>query len=172
MEISNNRVTCNQNCSNCKVESIFINLKSNKNMLTVGSVYRHPSGNAMHFTESLNQCLKNVDSNNTLIVGGDINIDLLKCDTSMTQNYLSTMLSYNLIPNIIIPTRFTDRTCTLIDHIFTRLPKSKINNLVTAGNLITDITDHLANFVIFDIETKLNKPRPFIRLFTEKTQNY
>ena len=92
-------------------------------MLTVGSVYRHPSGNSMHFTESINQCLKNVDTNNTLIVGGDINIDLLKCDTSMTQNYLSTMLSYNLIPNIIIPTRFTDRTCTLIDHIFTRLPK-------------------------------------------------
>ena len=137
-------------------------------MITVGSVYRHPSGNIAHFTESLNQCLKNIDIKNMLVVGGDINIDLLKSDAPITQNYLTTMLSYNLIPNIIIPTRFTDRSTTLIDHIFTRLPKSKINNLVTAGNFITDITDHLANFVIFDIETKPNKSRPFIRLYTER----
>ena len=86
----------------------------------------------------------------------------------MTQNYLTTMLSHNLIPNIIIPSRYTDRSTTLIDHIFTRLPKSKINNLVTSGNFITDITDHLANFVIFDIETKTTLSRPYIRLYTEK----
>ena len=86
----------------------------------------------------------------------------------MTQNYLTTMLSHNLIPNIIIPSRYTDRSTTLIDHIFTRLPKSKIKNLVTSGNFITDITDHLANFVIFDIETKTTLSRPYIRLYTEK----
>ena len=102
-----------------------------------------------------------------LIIGGDINIDLLKTNT-MTQSYLETMLSNNLIPNILIPTRFSDNSTTLIDHIFTRLPLSIINNMVTAGNLITDITDHLSNFIIIDIEIKRTKERPFIRLYTKK----
>ncbi len=80
----------------------------------------------------------------------------------MTQNYLST------IPNIIIPPKYIDRSTTLIDHIFTHLPKSKIKNLVTSGNFITDNTDYLANVMIFDIETKTTMSRPYIRLYTEK----
>ena len=167
IEIINNKITCKQNCSNCKIESIFLNLKSNKKYINIGSIYRHPSGNVQHFSESLDQCIKQFEKNNMLILGGDINIDLLKNNTS-TQNYLMTMLSNNLIPNITIPTRFTDRSTTLIDHIFTRLPKSKINNLITAGNFIVDITDHLANFVIYNIEIETTKERPFIRLYTEK----
>ena len=78
------------------------------------------------------------------------------------------MLSYNLIPSIVIPTRITDRSMTLIDHIFVRLPKSKINNNIISGNLITDISDHLSNFAIIDIETKRSTERPLIRLFTKK----
>ena len=74
-----------------------------------------------------------------LIIGGDINIDLLKSNMITTQNYLTNMLSNNLIPNITIPTRFTDRSATLIHHIFTRIPKSHINNLITAGNFLIDI---------------------------------
>ena len=90
------------------------------------------------------------------ILGGDINIDLLKANLTSTQNYLDTMLSYNLIPSIIIPTRFTDRSTTLIDHIFIRLPKLKLNNMITSGNFITDISDHLCNFAIIDTSIKNN----------------
>ena len=168
IETNDNKVIVNCKCSNCKIESIFLNLKYDKNNITIGSVYRHPSGNVQHFNESLNKCINKLNTNNMLVIGGDINIDLLKTNTIMTQNYLDTMLSNNLIPNILIPTRFSDNSTTLIDHIFTRLPLSKLNNMVTAGNLITDITDHLSNFVIIDIEIKRNKERPFIRLYTKK----
>lgn len=102
------------------------------------------------------------------ILGGDINIDLLNTNISPTQNYLDTMLTYNLSPSIIIPTRFTDRSNTIIDHIFIRLPKSKINNMVTSGNFITDISDHLSNFAIIDTEIKITKDRPFIRVYNKK----
>ena len=88
------------------------------------------------------------------LLAGDINIDLLKTNLQSTQDYLNTMLSYNLIPSIIIPTRVNDRSCTLIDHIFVRLPKSKINNQITSGNFISDISDHFSNFIIIDIELK------------------
>ena len=168
IEISNNKIMCNQNCSNCKVESIFLNLKSNKKLITIGCIYRHPSGNVLHYNESLDQCLKKFEKNNMLIIGGDINIDLLKSNVTTTQNYLTTMLSNNLIPNITIPTRFTDRSATLIDHIFTRIPKSHINNLITAGNFLIDITEYLSNFVIFNMQVESIKDRPFIRLYTEK----
>merc|ERR1712240_221304 len=105
---------------------------------------------------------------NMFIIGGDINIDLLKTNNTYTQNYVDNMLSYNLIPSIIIPTRFTDHSTTLIDHIFIRLPKSKINNMITAGNFTTDISDHFSNFAIIDTEIKRTKYRPFVRLYNKK----
>ena len=174
IEISENKVQLNcTNCAKCIVESIFLELKYNDSILTIGAVYRHPSGNLLHFNEALNNCLSKFNNNNMFILGGDINIDLLKTNVPSTQNYLDTMLSYNLIPSIIIPTRFTDRSTTLIDHIFIRLPKSKINNMVTSGNFITDISDHLCNFSIIDTEIKRTKERPFIRLYNKpNTQRF
>ena len=174
IEVSENKVKLNcSNCPKCIVESIFIDLKYNGNIITIGSVYRHPSGSVPHFTESLNNCLSKFNDKNMFILGGDINIDLLKANISTTQNYLDTMLSYSLIPSIIIPTRFTDRSTTLIDHIFIRLPKSKLNNMITSGNFITDISDHLCNFAIIDTEIKRSKVRPFIRLYNkENTERF
>ena len=169
IEISENKVKLNcSNCSNCIVESIFADLKYNDNVITVGSVYRHPSGSVPHYNDSLNQCLNKFNDKNMFIIGGDINIDLLKTNNTYTQNYVDTMLSYNLIPSIIIPTRFTDHSTTLIDHIFIRLPKSKINNMITAGNFTTDISDHFSNFAIIDTEIKRSKYRPFVRLYNKE----
>merc|ERR1712179_684378 len=47
-------------------------------------------------------------------------------------------------------------------------PKSKINNQITSGNFISDISDHFSNFIIVDIELKKTMERPLIRLFTKK----
>ena len=77
------------------------------------------------------------------------------------------MISNNFMPTIIAPTRFTNNSVTLIDHVFIRLPKSKINNRISAGNLIFDISDHLPNFTIIDIDVIKNKERPYIRLFNK-----
>ena len=168
IEISENRIKLDCKCSNCMVESIFINTKSNNVIQSFASIYRHPSSNITHFNESLNHCLKKLNNNNMLLVAGDINIDLLKNNMPASQEYLNTMLSYNLIPSIIIPTRVTDRSSTIIDHIFVRLPKSQINNKITSGNIISDISDHFSNFVIINTEIKKANERPLIRLFTKK----
>ena len=49
-----------------------------------------------------------------------------------------------------------------------KVPRKLIQTKVTAGNLISDITDHLPNFVL--VNTKIIKitERPYIRLFTKK----
>ena len=77
------------------------------------------------------------------------------------------MTTNNFIPTITIPTRITDSTVTLIDHIFVKLPKSKINNKITAGNLLCDISDHLPNFIIINIDVKKTNERPYIRLYNK-----
>ena len=63
---------------------------------------------------------------------GDFNISLL--------NYESDRHT----PYIKLPTRITPRSKTLIDNIF----YNNFNESIISGNLITDISDHLAQFII------------------------
>ena len=77
------------------------------------------------------------------------------------------MTSNNFIPTITAPTRITDNSVTLIDHIFVKLPKSKNNNKISAGNLLCDISDHLPNFTIINMNIKKTKERPYIRLYNK-----
>ena len=87
VEINDNKLKMNCNCPNCKVESIFLNLKYNKDNITIGAIYRHPSGTVQHFCESLDKCMNKINTNNTLIIGDDINIDLLKTCREKTRSW-------------------------------------------------------------------------------------
>ena len=83
-------------------------------------------------------------------------------------NYLNNFLANNFIPCITIPTRITDHSISLIDHIFIKTPKKLLKNKCASGSLILDISDHLPIFSFLDIKTKSIKDRPYIRLFTDK----
>ena len=51
---------------------------------------------------------------------GDFNINLLSYETlSDTNNFLNSMISHNLLPHVLQPTRVTDHSATVIDNIFT-----------------------------------------------------
>ena len=63
-------------------------------------------------------------------------------------DYISSVLSYGCIPYITRPTRITEYTATLIDHIFLRLPVRKMKTPVNSGVLFNDITDHLPVFLL------------------------
>ena len=98
---------------------------------------------------------------------GDVNINLLSEDNDTVNTYLNNYLTKNFIPCITLPTRITDHSISLIDHIFIKTPKKLIQNRCSSGNLILDISDHLPNFSFLDIQTKSIKDRPFTRLFTD-----
>lgn len=57
--------------------------------------------------------------NKNLIVCGDINLNLLK-QTPDSEHYLIKMASYGLDSKINDPTRITNNSQTLIDHVFER----------------------------------------------------
>ena len=88
-----------------------------------------------------------VDINKTksiVIIAGDFNIILLKMyDRHLFKEYFETLISYNLIPTLSLPTRVTDTSATLIDNTFINLNK----NLYFSGIIITDISDLFPCFV-------------------------
>ena len=57
---------------------------------------------------------------------------------------LSILFLHTLSPYRIQPARITDHTATLIDKIFF----NSIEYETISGNIISDITDHLPNFLI------------------------
>ena len=97
---------------------------------------------------------------------------LLNADNYKGRSYIDTLLSYNILPTITLPTRITDNTATIIDHINIYRPLRHLPNNITSGNLFFDISDHLPNFIIVEGFVK-KYDRPFVRIFTEKnTANF
>ena len=79
-----------------------------------------------------------------VVLLGDYNINLLNCDSDKnTSDFLEMMLSFSFLPRIVKPTRITPRSQTLIDNIFF----NEIQSNIISGNITTDISDHLTQFV-------------------------
>ncbi|CAL4095019.1 unnamed protein product [Meganyctiphanes norvegica] len=155
-------------CTNCKIENKWLKLTSNRNSFIIGSIYRHPNGNTNHFIQSLQNILNKVDKKSTCIIAGDINIDLVKQQNNSVNMYLETLMEHNILPYLCIPTRITENSATIIDHINVRIPVNQIHNKISSGNLINDISDHLPNYFIIDSDISKSKDRPLIRLYNKK----
>jgi len=94
-----------------------------------------------HLSQKLDLMLS---ENKDIIIVGDLNIDLLKYQNhAATAEFLDHMLSVNLLPKITMPTRITEHSTTLIDHIFSNID----NHRCLPGTLPTDISDHFSNFI-------------------------
>ena len=86
-----------------------------------------------------------------------------------TNEYLNTVLKNGFIPTILLPTRVTSHSFTLIDHIYHQSRNSRIQ--ILSGNLMTDMSDHFANFIILHSKNK-NKAvdRPMVKIFSDKNK--
>ena len=114
--------------------------------MIVGCIYKHPNISISEFNSDFLVPFLNKISleKKEVILLGDYNINLLNCDSDKnTSEFLELMLSYSFLPKIIKPTRITPRTKTLIDNIFFNGLQSNI----IAGNIITDISDQLTQFI-------------------------
>ena len=76
---------------------------------------------------------------------GDLNIDLLKYEEHrLTSSFVDKLYSNNVFPLITKPTRVTQTTATLIDHVLTNI--FDIWGKHRQGILCIDMTDHYAVF--------------------------
>ena len=164
-----------QNSSEVEVEDLWIEITNNFGDRYVASViYCHLRGNVNLFTEQLESSLSKIENDRTIkhsILTGDFNIDLIKFDINRNTNeYLKTVIKDCFILTILLPTRATSYTCTLIDHIFHLSRNSWIQ--VSSGNLLTDMSDHFANYLILHSSAKSKlADRPKVRIFSNKNKN-
>ena len=62
-------------------------------------------------------------------------------ENNHVSNFFNTVTSHTFFPKITLPTRFSDRNCTLIDHFLCKLSPTMINSKV--GILMNNLSDHL-----------------------------
>jgi Reverse transcriptase (RNA-dependent DNA polymerase) len=130
-------------------ESIFISAKlPNNSKIIVGSIYRpgtaHPNLTSTELFENFSEILSNtinslLDDNLQFYLLGDFNIDILKYNSnSRATNYVDLLFSFGLLQVITKPTRCTDNSATLIDHVITNCN----SECFTSAILSTQISDH------------------------------
>lgn len=152
------------------VESCWSEILTDKRVpgIVVGCIYRHPSANLQEFTSNLENILKELNEKKYQIyILGDMNIDFLKYNEhTNTEEYLDMLYLNNLLPLITKPTRLTDHSSTLIDHIYTN---TSIQN-ITSGIALVDISDHLPIFCICNTPARRNKRTIYLRDYSKFNQ--
>ena len=132
------------------IETLFIEVKLNKTKsIIVGVIYRpnsQPRADMDIFTTELADITAKINNENKESYNmGDFNIDLLKFQShEKTKYFIESMLTTGYLPVITKPTRVTDHSATLIDHIYSN---SKSLNY-KSGIVITDVADHFGTFYV------------------------
>ena len=132
-------------------QGLFIKIQNPDNDKTfeIGNIYRPPKDNnsntnVSQFIKEISPILQQMTNSNAhSILVGDFNIDLLKVqEKNHFSDYLENLLSYGFHPTITFPTRFSDRSASLIDNIFS----NNMLNISISGILFSNISDHLPYF--------------------------
>ena len=151
----------------CLATEVIINNKA----ITFLNVYRSPSNLNELFIEKF-ESVMNIAKSKMCYVLGDMNYNLINLDKhEPTNNYYNILTSCSFKPLISKPTRITDSSTTLIDHIWTNdLRNTSIHN---SHILITDITDHLSCLSIVASPYILLKGYRYVtrRQITEENSN-
>jgi len=153
------------------IENLWLEIINGNKKYIMGGIYRHPNQNIDEFNNLLDNCLSMIYKTKTpCIIAGDINIDLIRYNShNPTSDFVNNLLLNNFLPVIIMPTRITDSSATLVDHIYYYDgSNSKRNVNIRSGNLWCDLTDHLPNYILIlnkHIKTKQNVR--FVRIFSD-----
>lgn len=140
----------------------------NKRNVLISCVYRAPDSSIDKFREWMEDMFSSIGNKN-IFVCGDINIDLLNYKNhKSTEDFINAIHSMSLLPTITRPSRITTHSATLIDNIFTNVLENKISGL-----LISDITDHLPVYTVFDCNyrNKIDKQKLYRRIRTDESIN-
>ena len=98
------------------IESIWIELSLSKQRILCGFIYRPPNENVSWIDDMEVQLYKAKRTNYKLTMLGDFNMNLLKlCSHSKWNMFIK---SFDLQQLVTKPTRVTDTTATVIDHIY------------------------------------------------------
>ena len=146
-------------------ESLWVRINKNSfEKIVIGIIYRKPNTDVDQFQSSLLGVLEevNVGKSNIVLIG-DFNVDISQPYNQKINDYLSTIESIGLQQIISSPTRVTNLTASVIDHVYTNI----YHHTVHSGVIETDVSDHFPIFIIFEnkIENKNNIVRKVARTY-------
>ena len=136
----------------CEMESVFIEIDctvfGTKSNIIIGVICRMPDSSVDVFDKRICDILNVVTKEKKMCyLVGDLNIDLLKHEEHRpSSDFVDILYANNMFPLIVKPTRVTDKSATLIDHIMTN--NFDIYSRHKQGILMSSISDHYALFHI------------------------
>ena len=121
---------CENQYQLCNSEALWVNIIDQfDTSFVIGVIYRHPSQILINaFIEDLSNCLTDYNKHSiNYFTLGDLNINTSTINRSLdAMHFINTLLSCGAFPIITKPTRVTDTTATIIDHIITNVTNHKI----------------------------------------------
>ena len=139
----------------------FIKLKEckgHRKTVILGNVYRSPSNKPEKFNKLYDSIMQKLDSNRYAnkmkYIVGDFNQDLIKHDNDEDcQNLIDNAHSHGFAQIVSRPTRITEHSATLIDHVYT----NDIDSTLSCNILTLDLSDHLATHTKIDLGSNTRK---------------
>ena len=160
-------------------ESLFIEVEYNKSIIICGVIYRAPfndSKNHKLFIKHLTEVINKI-KNKPCFLFGDFNYNLLDCNDVHTNNFSDILFENCYLPLINKPTRFTSKSASLLDHIWTNI---NLDNNISAAIITHPLSDHLPVYLCYDPNLTKTQPEPKqqrlfsnskIALFNNEIQN-
>ena len=97
------------------------------------------------FVDKLSEITSKISAENKdAYIMGDFNIDLKYGTHQKTNDLTNSMITKGYLPLITKPTRITNHSATLIDHIYSNTTSQNY----TSGIIISDLADHFGTFYI------------------------
>ena len=138
-------------------ESLYVEFTLNRVKYHAGLIYRPPNKSIVNFVASIANIFNTMPKSNC-IIGGGFNANLLAKPNNNGLNFVSTMLNHGLKPIITTPTRLTNKSATLIDHIWCSINQDFISYVITEP-----ISDHYPVLAVWKINTNLETKKAKIR---------
>ena len=139
--------------NDCDSQTLVIDFTCEGKKHSLVNCYRSPSNCGEKFLSKLDNILDEVKDKRSIVVG-DFNFNLLNISThKLTKDYFDTFTSHSFNTIITKPTRITDRSETIIDHIWTNIDGYSDNNNNKGYIYVTDLSDHLPCIATLDYKT-------------------
>ena len=160
-------------------EGLFLDVyhEDLKSKIVIGNIYRPPrrnncNGEIKLFLDEFKPVVQNLNKEKAAIfLPGDYNLNLLDIgEREKIQEYHDLLTTNGMFPKITLPTRFSRRSCSLIDQIFCKLPSVTQHSL--SGILFGTLSDHFGCFTSVNLfkDKKQAKPK-YTRVYNHSENN-
>ena len=147
------------------VEDMWIEVQTEKGPAVVGVVYRHPTNvtsDYEEFSARLYDIFSRLNSKHCPFYAvGDYNIDLTAVQSNNNvRKYVNNMISSPCKCAIDLPTRITDHSKTLLDHIYVNDNKHSY----ISGVVLSDLSDHYGTFIATLVKKNMKEVPKYLHL--------